>query len=832
MNPASFRTTGLSDSVVLRRQEEEGYNELPSAKPRRLFQIFISIIQEPMVYLLLGCGFIYLLIGDPGEALILLAFLFLIILITLVQENKAERALETLRELSSPRALVLREGEKKRVAGRELVREDLILIAEGDRVPADALLVDSGSVAADESLLTGESQPVDKMVQTMIYAGTTVVRGQGMAVVTAIGNQTELGKIGKSIQGFQRERTRLELHTRRLVNIFAMVAAVICILVTLLYVAHRGDWAQGILIGLTLAMAILPNELPAVLAVFLALGAWRMSRRRVLTRSLPAIENLGSATVLCVDKTGTLTLNQMALQKIFAQQKFYDLQRSCGDEALPEDFHEVLEYGILASHQDAFDPMEVAFIAAGNRYLRGTEHLHQDWSLEKEYPLSPELLSISLAWKPCLAGGFVIGAKGAPEAILDLCHLEAEMATALLRVAEGLAQEGLRVLGVAKAFSSQAPLPAQQHDFDFSFVGFIGIADPLRPEVPEAIEECRSAGVRVVMITGDHPLTASSIAKKIGLNNPELVVTGAQLKTLSAQELAEAVREVNVFSRVSPTQKLEIVEALKASGEIVAMTGDGVNDAPALKSAHIGIAMGKRGTDVARESAAIVVLDDDFGSIVEAIRTGRRVYANLRSAISYLFSVHVPIVGMSVLPVAFNYPPVLLPAHIALLHLIIEPASSVAFEMEPAGDSLMRQSPRSPRAPLFDRRHWALSLIQGGGLLLALMLVFIIAVRRGQAEQEARALVFTTLMVANILLIFINRTSETTWLKRFIPTNNHLVGWIALGSAVMMGLVLYLPVLRDIFRFSYLHPMDLLMCMVIGALSVLGTTFCFSRYWR
>ena len=812
--------SGLSLSTVLRRQEEEGFNELPTAKPKRFYHIAFEVLREPMVYLLLGCGLVYFFIGDQQESFMFLGFLGLIVGITIFKEHKADRALEALRDLSSPRAQVIRGGVKLRVAGRDLVREDFIFLSEGDRVPADAELVDATQVKADESLLTGESEPVSKESGAKIFAGTTLVSGQATALVTSIGLATEIGKIGKSIQGAITEKTKLETQTNELVRRVAWLAAVICVFVFLIYALTRTDWLGGLLVGLTLAMAILPNELPAVLTIFLALGAWRISKRRVLTRKLPAIENLGAASVLCVDKTGTLTLNQMKIQKLYSNGKFIDLSDSTL-KVLPEDFHEALEYGILASRPDPFDPMEIAFLTAGSIFLKGTEHHHQDWSLKKEYPLSPDLLALSHAWKPQDGGGFVVGAKGASEAIIDLCHLSREDAAKMNQVTDDLAREGLRVLGVAKATSHVTSLPLDQHDFDFTLLGFIGIADPVRPEVPKAIDECRSAGIRVVMMTGDHPITASSIAKKIGLQNPDQVITGAQLKDMSDSELANSVKVVNVFSRVAPAQKLQLVELLKAQGEVVAMTGDGVNDAPALKSANIGIAMGGRGTDVARESASLVLLDDDFGSIVEAIRMGRRVYANLKSALAYLFAVHIPIAGMSVIPVVFKLPLVLLPAHIALLHLIIEPASSVAFEADPADEFVMSRPPRNPRERLFNRGLLLPSFLQGLSIFVALLIIYLVSLQRGQGETDARALVFTTLIISNLMLILMNRGPERSLLKKMTSLKNHIVKWIALGSFVVLATTLYIPNLRDLYRLSNLHMNDIAICLVAGVLSVI-----------
>lgn len=811
--------SGLSRSQVLRRQESEGYNELPTVKPRRFFNIFISVLKEPMVYLLLGCGIVYLIIGDQQEAFMLIGFLFLIIGIEVIQENKAERALEALKELSSPRSLVLRDGAKQRIPGLEVVREDLIFLNEGDRVPADAALISGSNIAADESLLTGESLPVDKIINSKVFAGTTIVRGQGMAIVTAIGLNTELGKIGKALQSTVREQTKLEVQTNLLVKRLAWMATLFCVVVFLVYGLTRENWLEGLLAGLTLAMAILPNEFPAVLTIFLALGAWRISQKRVLTRKLPAVENLGAATVLCVDKTGTLTLNQMTVENLYANKKFIDLSGS-KIKSLPEDFHEVLEFGILASRQDPFDPMEVAFISAGIKYLRGTEHLHYDWNLEKEYPISPALLSISHAWKPKLGGGFVIGAKGAPEAIIDLCHFEKNEADEMAQVAEEMARRGLRVLGVAKAHTDTAPLPKQQHDFAFIFVGFIGIADPIRPEVPQAITECRLAGIRVVMITGDHPVTACSIAKKIGLEKPDAVITGQQIKEMSDTELANRIKDISVFSRVAPEQKLKLVKALKQQGEVVAMTGDGVNDAPAIKSADIGIAMGGRGTDVARESASLILLDDDFGSIVEAIRMGRRVHANLKNAFSYLIAVHIPIAGMSVFPVLLKSPLIFLPAHIALLHLIIEPTSSIAFEVDPTDANIMTQAPRNPNEKIFNKRLWLPSLLHGSSMLIALFCIYMFSIYQGMSEIKTRTLIFSTLILSNIMLVFVIRRTKELSLKKMNFKKSPITFWISMGSVVLLGLAIYVPTLRQVFQLSVLNPLELVICASIGFASV------------
>lgn len=816
-------TQGLSQGEAIRRLQEEGYNELPSSKPKTLRHFLFELIQEPMVFLLLGCGGVYLVLGDPQEALLLLGFLFLTVCITAAQELKAERSLEALRDLSSPRALVIRDGMRKRIPGREVVRGDWVIVQEGDRIPADGQVIQCETLEVDESLLTGESAPVIKngigldrrAGAPRLFAATTVVRGQAWMEVIATGPQTEFGKIGKSIALLGHERTHLENQTTQVVRSFAIFAAFLCVVLVVAYGLTRGHWLNGFLAGLTLAMAILPNELPAVLTAFLALGAWRMAKRRVLTRRMAAIENLGAATVLCVDKTGTLTVNRMTIQKLFADDSFYDV---IGPDLalLPEQFHEILEFGILASREDPFDPMERAFVSAGNRFLKGTEHLHSDWIRQREYPLSAQLMAISYAWLPHAKDEWMIGAKGAPEAVMDLCHLGAEQIQALSKRVSQMAVEGLRVIGVAKAHFTRAELPPKQHDFEFKWVGLVGLADPVRPEVPQAVEDCRVAGVRVIMMTGDHPQTAQWIGRQIGFGAEAVVVSGAELDQLSDSQLQETVRQVQIFSRVRPEQKLRIVEALRNNGEVVAMTGDGVNDAPALRGAQVGIAMGGRGTDVAREASSLVLLDDDFASIVDAIRMGRRIYSNIQSAFVYLLAVHIPIAGMSVLPVFLNLPLVLLPVHIAFLHLIIEPVCSIVFEAEPSSPEQMRRPPRHPNSSLLTRYQLTSSLIQGTSILFTLMAISIFSLYRGQGEEDARTLTFTSLVFSNLTLILTSRTLGSRG-----PRKNQWTTGVILVSLVLLIAVLYSPELRQIFRFSYLYPMDLLICGVSGGLSVL-----------
>jgi Ca2+-transporting ATPase len=821
------KVTGLTEQQAIERLRDEGANELPSTKRRSGLAIAFEVVREPMFLLLVACGVVYLLLGEPKEAMMLLGFVFVIMGITIFQERRTERALEALRDLSSPRALVIRDGTQRRIAGREVVRGDMMILQEGDRVPADAILRQCINLSADESLLTGESVPVRKVASSQtpptsrpggddlpfVFSGSLITRGQGIAEVLATGLHSELGKIGKSLQMLEPEKTPLQKETGRLVKILAIVGLSLCAVVIVLYAITRGNdllaWKQGFLAGIALAMATLPEEFPVVLTIFLAMGAWRISRHRVLTRRIPAIETLGAATVLCVDKTGTLTQNKMSIRKLSVAGKVFDAEDTT-NTTLPEEFHEVMEFGILASKKDPFDPMEKALRELGDNYLARTDHLHNNWSLEREYPLSSELLALSHVWKSPDGTDVLIAAKGAPEAIADLCHFDSQRLGAMAKQVAVMADEGLRVLGVARGRPVRRPdLPQSQHDFEFEFTGLIGLADPIRPTVPQSIQECYTAGIRVVMITGDYPGTAKSIGRQIGLKNIDEIITGPELEKMTEAQIRQRITTANIIARVVPEQKLLIVNALKANGEIVAMTGDGVNDAPALKAAHIGIGMGGRGTDVAREASGIVLLDDDFSSIVQAVRLGRRIFDNIKKAISYIFAIHVPIAGLSLVPVFIaDWPLILLPVHIVFLELIIDPSCTMIFEAEQAEADIMTRPPRNPAERLFSLKSLSISILQGVSVLAIVLGVFIAARYFGHSNDNARGLTFAALVVANIALILTNRSWTRTILSMVKVANNAV--W----------LVLYVPVLRNLFHFGQLHFTDLIICLIAGALSV------------
>jgi Ca2+-transporting ATPase len=810
--------SGLTDAEAAERLRQEGPNELPDARPKSNLAIAAGVLREPMFLLLMVTGAVYFLLGDREEALALLAAIFVIIGITVYQQGKTERTLEALRDLSSPRALVIRDGQRKRIPGREVVRGDVLAVSEGDRVAADAFLLSVVNLSVDESMLTGESVPVKKEVwdgksqmgrpgreePPAIFSGTLIVQGSGFALVERTGPRTEMGRLGKSLGTIGVESTNLQRETRSLVRLFGAASLVLCALVAVVYGLMTLDWLNGALAGLALAISLVPEEFPVVLTVFLALGAWRISKKRVLTRRVAAIEMLGAATVLCVDKTGTLTMNRMAVREVFPAGARTD--------------SEIAYAAARASAEDPVDPMERALHEAAAKHADAD--VDPPPKLIRQYPLSRDLLAMSHVVNRGDDSTYLVYAKGAPEAIAQLCRLAGVQSNEVARSAQSMAGRGLRVLGVAEGRVSKSTLPESHRDIPFEFLGLIGLEDPVRPSVPHAIKECYTAGIRVVMVTGDYPATAHSIAGQIGLTHPGESVTGAELDAMPEEELRARVRNINVFSRILPEQKLRIVEAFKANGEVVAMTGDGVNDAPALKAAHIGIAMGGRGTDVAREAASLVLLDDDFSSIVEAIRLGRRIYDNLRKAMTYVFAIHLPIAGISLLPLLVRFPMVLMPLHIVFLELIIDPACSIAFESEAEDPRIMNRRPRDPKARMFDKKTLWFVIEQGLGLLLMCLAALLIARYQGLGTTEARTITFTTLILGNLALVWANR-SRTRVIPEMILRAQNWPLWIITASALtVLTLVLAVPYARSLFQFSTLRFRDVALCIALSLASV------------
>ncbi|MBF0181034.1 MAG: cation-translocating P-type ATPase [Magnetococcales bacterium] len=834
---------GLNSQEAARRLEAEGYNELPDSGSHHLLEIVRDVLKEPMFLMLLACGGIYLLMGREhwGDAMILLGFVFLVIDITVVQEWRTEKALAALKNLSSPRALVIRDGRQTRIPGREVARGDWMRVAEGDRIAADGVVREGRHLMVDESLLTGESQPVRKRAVNdtveatrpggedlpFVYSGTLVTRGEGLVEVLATGTRSELGRIGRSLTELPHEATPLQKETGRLVATLATVGLTLCALLVVLYALTRGNtlaaWQEGFLAGIATAtaMAILPEEFPVILTIFLAFGAWRISRNRVLTRRMPAIETLGAASVLCVDKTGTLTCNRMSLRALWPCREAAPLERVAGkgEWSDRDTSRALLQTATLASRPEPFDPMERAILEA-YRSLPGQTGCREGLRMIREYPLTGGFMVTSQAWEREDGTERVVAAKGAPESVALLCRMSREERADLERQVERLAARGLRVLGVAQG-SWEGELPQTQQELTCRFLGMIALEDPVRPAVPEAIVECHRAGIRVMMITGDNPVTARAIARQIGLTHPEEVITGPELAAMSQETLAERIATVDIFARMVPEQKLRIVQALKSHGRVVAMTGDGVNDAPALKAAHIGIAMGERGTDVAREAADLVLLDDDFTSIVRAVRLGRRIHDNIRKAIAYVLAVHVPIVGLAMTPIFFPaLPLLLLPVHIVFLEMIIDPACSIIFEAEPEEPGIMDRSPRPSDERLFGPASIALSLLQGGVVLGVLWTILWLGRAWDHTDDAVRAGVFTAMVVSNLFLILTNRSWQRS-LPEIMRVPNPAVRWIGAGVAFFLTLVLSVPLLSRLFHFDPMHAADLIACLAAGVLAIL-----------
>ena len=836
MNPNQLRA-GLTQAEALARLKSDGPNQLPSHGGRGLMDIVNEVLREPMFQLLLAAGLIYLVLGDVGEALMLVCFVQISIWITVIQQRRAENALAALREMASPKALVIRDGQQQLIDSRVLVKGDLLVLVEGDRIAADARLITAHNLSVDESLLTGESVAVSKHAngseqEQHVASGTMVVTGHGLAQVVATGSATEMGKIGRSLVELQSEPTRLHAQTKRLVRIFGSIGVSLSLIAVLIIGWSQGEWLQGLLSGITLAMSVLPEEFAVVLTVFMAMGAWRISQHRVLTRRSATIETLGAATVLCTDKTGTLTENRMAVAALWTQDGYWEEHANDAAGSVKA----LIEVAALASKPEAVDPMERAILGLAREQFGVPEHRGAGWTFEHEYPLSSSLLAVSHVWRTA-SGDWQVATKGAPEAVLDLCHLDSALTEEIRGAVNKLAGQGMRVLAVATARSVSKPTAIDQHGLNLEFLGLLALADPLRPEVPTAVAQCHQAGIRVVMITGDYPSTALAIARQAGITKAhqttDVLLTGEELGALSDEQLQQRVATVKVYARIRPEQKLRIVQALKACGETVAMSGDGVNDAPALKAAHIGIAMGGRGTDVARESASLVLLQDDFASIVRAIAQGRRIYANLKKALVYIVAIHIPIAGLAVLPLAFGAPMLFFPAHIAFLELIIDPTSCFVFESEEADQDLMRQPPRPPDETLFSGVSLLSSLFAGVGLMLSLGVLYVVLHRLSVPPDALRATSFLALVIGGIV-ITLSSLAGASWSGLMQALSNKAFWFLSTITLVMLALVFAVDVIRELFQFAPISLQMLgwaLACNLAATVFILLTKL-FSRFYR
>ena len=842
---------GLTTAQAAQKLLQDGPNDIEQAKVRPIWRRLIDMLRQPMFALLVSAALLYIVLGDLTEGLTLSVFVLAVLVLTFYQEGKSEQSIQALRQLTQAQAQVVRSGQPLKIPAREVVVGDWLLISEGDRVAADGQLLSANNLQIDESMLTGESVPVSKQAHTSdtpansennVQAGTFIVRGQGVARVTATGQRSQVGQIGQSLNQLMVETTPLQQQTAHLVKVLATIVLVLCLVMVLTLGWRTGDWIPAVLSGIALAMATLPEEYAVVLTIFPAMGAHRLTRTGVLTRRIQAIETLGAIGVLCTDKTGTLTQNRMTVTALAVKTHKAAADASlltwhAGAATLREDFHTLVEHAILASAPEPFDPMEAAFHALGQKHLAATDHLHADWELVQTYALSPQLKAMSHVWQMNDGPERMVSAKGSPEAMMALCQLQDTERKTWSAQVEHMAAQGLRVLAVAQSRFVGNNWPESVHGFHFEWLGLIGLTDPLRPEIPQAVAECQSAGIRVIMITGDYPATAQVIARQAGLPEGE-TLSGDALDSLSDAQLQARLPQITVCARISPHQKLRIVKALQAAGEVVAMTGDGVNDAPALKAAHVGVAMGARGTDVAREAADLVLVDDNFASIVRGIRVGRRIFGNLQKSMRYIFAIHIPIAGIALVPMLMGWPPMMLPLHVALMEMVIDPACSIAFENEPADAQVMQRPPRDTTAPLFGASAIALAMGQGLCVLASVALTYFWA-QQGLGTwasdwaaivgwspldpAQTRAMVFVTLVVGNAALILSNRTQGGAfWASLRVPNPTaYAVMGLALGFLMV---AIYWPWLAEPLQFKTPPAQALWVAIGSGLLSLVNVS--------
>lgn len=826
MTDTTQTMAGLTSVEARQLQHQYGKNELTSQKKESFFKKVLHIICEPMFLLLIVAAIIYFILGEPRDGAIMLIFVMGVISIDVIQEWKTDKTLDALKELSAPHVTVIRDGKETMIASIDLVPGDLMMIHEGIKIPADGILVKCNDLCVDESSLTGEAEGVWKVItenaeasddywrKDYCYAGTLVIQGTGLVSVSKIGAETEYGKIGMNVASAPDEPTPLQKQTGKLVKTCAVIAGALFALVGVITYFNIPDHPPGerliesILSGVTLAMAMIPEEFPVILTVFLSMGAWRLAKKQSLIRKLPSVETLGSVSVLCVDKTGTITMNQMTVQETWAAD---------GDE------HTLIETMGLGCETDAYDPMERAMLNYCDIHGISKEHLFNG-ELISEYAFTNELKMMGHVWRR--DGRIIIAAKGSPERLLTICNLTEKDREIVGHKITELSKKGLRVIAVATATpASEDEIPSNITECSLNLCGLIALADPPRESVKSDLAACRKAGIRVVMITGDNGITASSIAKKIGMEHSDNIITGDMLNEMTDDELREAVKKVTIFSRVVPEHKMRIVKAFKENGEIVAMTGDGVNDAPALKYADIGIAMGKRGSEVSREAADLILMDDNFTTIVETVKDGRRIYDNIRKAVGYVFTIHIPIAFASLLAPILGVAPaslMLLPLHVVLLELLIDPTCSIVLERQPAETDIMLRKPRDPKEKLLNIRTLMKSIIQGLVIFAASFGTYYTVLANNPANAPvARAMGLTIIMIANLLLVQVNSSDHDFVFQSIARLVKDGVMWaVNIVTLLMLVIILYTP-LSSFLKLAPLTVGQLFTSIGIAAVAVL-----------
>lgn len=819
INPSDFGILGLTSKEVNASRKKHGTNTLTFKKGNSFLDALKGIAKEPMVILLLVASSIYFFTGNWGDGIFLAAAIVLVGSISLYQDSRSRKALEKLKTLTEPQSKVVRNREIVAIHSEDLVIGDFLIIEEGNKIPVDGTIVHSNDFSVDESILTGESLAIYKNAEktdNLIFAGTTVASGLAIAKITQIGNTTELGKIGKSLESITEEPTPLELQISNFVKLMSIWGGIIFLLVWGINYLRSQLVLDSLLKALTLAMSILPEEIPVAFTTFMALGAWRLMKMGIVVKQMKTVETLGSATVICSDKTGTITQNKMALAKLYTLETG---QLVAATENLNAAEKELLSLAMWASEPIPFDPMEIDLHHAYSKNFTLDER--PDYKMVHEYPLGGKPPMMTHLFQNA-KGNLIVATKGAPEAIMAVSKLEESQIKTIQEMLTNLGKDGYRLLAVGQADFSGKEYPEKQQQFTFNFKGVVAFYDPPKENILQVLQDFDKAGIKVKLITGDNQATAIAIAKQINFIGSENSMSGDELMQLTDLELKEKVKTINIYSRMFPEAKLRIVNALKNNNEVVAMTGDGVNDGPALKASHIGIAMGKKGTEIAKQAASLILVDDDLSKMVDAIAMGRRIYTNLKKAIQYIISIHIPIILTVFIPLALRwiYPNIFSPSHVILLELIMGPTCSIIFENEPMEQNLMLKKPRPFTTTFFKFKELATSVIQGLIITVGALSVYQYAITQDYAEPITRTMVFMVLIFANIFLTLVNRSFYYS-IFTTLTYKNRLVPLIIGITLLLSSLLLYLPWLTHFFEFKGLTIVQLGISLVVGGCSVL-----------
>ncbi len=828
MSSTNFNIKGLTPEMVMESRKKHGYNKPEYKKENGFIDVLKKSGKEPMVILLLVASLIYFLNGKSGDGIFLASAIVLVAAISLYQDSRSRNALEKLKKLTQPNCKVIRNGKIEEIKSEDLVIGDSLMVEEGTFITADGIIVHANDFSVNESILTGESLVVYKdpsKEDNLIFQGTTVSSGLAIATITAIGIQTKLGKIGKSLESIKEEKTPLELQIGNFVKMMVVTGVIVFLIVLTINYLHSFNLLDSLLKSLTLAMSILPEEIPVAFTTFMALGAWRLMKLGIVVKQMKTVETLGSATVICTDKTGTLTENKMSLAKMYA---LSSRKISDPDGVLDENEKELIKLSMWSSEPIPFDPMEVALHAAYSK-LESTDERPQ-FTLVHEYPLSGKPPMMTHVFEDN-KGNRIISAKGAPEALMSVSNLSEIEKLEIEKAINTLAKDGYRVLGVGETTFVGNNFPKEQQDFKCNFKGIVAFYDPPKKNIQAVLESFYRAGITVKIVTGDNAATTTAIAKQIGFKGYEKSLSGDELMKLSSSELGERVVNTQIFTRMFPDAKLKIINALKSKNEIVAMTGDGVNDGPALKAAHIGIAMGKKGTEIAKQAASLILVDDDLSKMVDAVEMGRKIYSNLKKAIQYIISIHIPIILTVFIPLAFGwiYPTIFSPIHIIFLELIMGPTCSIIYENEPIEKNIMLQKPRPFSTTFFNWKELTTSIIQGLMITVGTLLTYQFSVSKGFTESQTRTMVFTVLVTANIFLTLVNRSFYYSIITT-LQYKNKMVPFIICTTILISGLLLYVTPLVKFFQFERLNILQFGICLSVGFLSVIWIEF--TKLWK